>query len=154
MRSYFRLLTGRIEKATKHSAAFDLFYNGTEPLLIGDSPVLILTGVTTAFSQNLVAIIKEKSGLALKGLELKAGVIDADYRQEWGVLARFPIRESNLITWHEGKGELPHFRVNPGDKVAQFILVELPEVELSAEIGAILSIKDQLRTGGFGSTGK
>lgn len=157
MKSYFRLLTGRIEKATKHSAAFDLFYNGTEPMLIGDKPVVIPTGVTTDFSRDLVAIVKEKSGLAVKGLELKAGVIDADYRKEWGVVARFPIPERTLLDWFESpkdvKWTVPHFRVNPGDKVAQFILVKLTDVELSAEMGAHLIVKDEERTGGFGSTG-
>lgn len=159
MNSYFRLLTGRIEKGTKDSAAFDLFYNGTEPLLIGDKPVVIPTGVTTDFSRDLVAIVKEKSGLAVKGLELKAGVIDSDYRQEWGVVARFPIPERTLFDYMSDPRDAAmfpghHFRVNPGDKVAQFILVKLPEVELSAELGATLTIKDEERTGGFGSTGK
>lgn len=154
MNSYFRLLTGKIEKATKHSAAFDLFYAGTEPLLIGDKPVVIPTGVTTDFSPDLVAIIHEKSGLAVNGVELKAGVIDADYRKEWGVVARYPIQEQDFLSWIEGDHRPTHFRVNPGDKVAQVILFRLPEVELSAEMGAHLIIKDEVRTGGFGSTGK
>lgn len=153
MNTYFRLLTGRIEKGTRHSAAFDLFYNGTEPLLISDKPRLIPTGVTTDFSPDLVAIIKEKSGLSLKGLELKAGVIDADYRGEWGVLARFPA--PIYLMDETSKPKVRHFRVNPGDKVAQFILLELPVVNVWAEMGASIIYKDEVRgTGGFGSTGK
>jgi dUTPase len=152
---FFRLLTGKIEKATKGSAAFDLFYNGTVPLIIGDKPVKIPTGVTTEFSPNLVAIIKEKSGLADRGVELKAGVIDSDYRKEWMVVARFPVQCDRF-----GRNQNDHFNgetcihVKPGDKIAQVILVEIPEVHFSFHPDAQLIMKDDVREGGFGSTGK
>src|SRR4051812_33587591 len=90
MMHMFRLITGKIEKATRHSAAFDLFYSGDQPLILTDTPVAIPTNVRTIFSPGLAAIIKEKSGLALQGIELKGGVIDADYRDEWKVIARCP----------------------------------------------------------------
>jgi dUTPase len=157
MKHRFGLVTGRIEKATRHSAAFDVFYAGTEPLLIGDKPIIIPTGVRTEFSHDLVAVIKEKSGLAVKGVELKAGVIDADYRDEWGVVARYPIPENELLSWFFWNEKTPqpkHFRVNPGDKVAQFLLLELPKVDLVWGPNATVIYKDEERVGGFGSTGK
>lgn len=156
---WFKLLAGKIAKATKESAAFDLFYNGTEPLLIGDTPKVIPTGVKTIFSPGLVAVIKEKSGLAVKGVELKAGVIDADYRDEWGVVARFPIPERTLFDYMSDPRDAAmfpghHFRVNPGDKVAQFLLIELPIVDMCCEDGTgEITISGETRKGGFGSTG-
>lgn len=134
----FILKKGKILRATEDSAAFDLFYAGSEPFVIGDKAVAIPTGVFTEFKPGFVCIIKEKSGLALKGLEVHGGVIDADYRDEWKAICRF-----------SGKGT---FVLNPGDKVAQFMIVSLPRPRLSAEEGAVIELSNQARQGGFGST--
>lgn len=188
--TWFKLLTGTIEKATRGSAAFDLF--ATEDVLVGDTPVAVPTGVRTEFDPRLVAIIKEKSGLSVnkktvvtipknettpsgaiisrnhtsereaviaQGLEVKAGVIDSDYRDEWKVVLRRPIQEKTLFDWFEAELRNRHgtspikpesFQVKAGMKIAQVILVELPTVAFSGE-GVIF--KDQIRQGGFGSTG-
>lgn len=142
---WFQLLEGKIEKATRGSAAFDLF--ATEDVDVGDFPVAVRTGVKTEFHPGLVAIIKEKSGLSVKGLEVKAGVIDSDYRDEWKVVLRFPgdARTSMMA------GRFTNFKVKAGMKIAQVILVQLPEVQLTGEE---IIIKDETRDGGFGSTGK
>lgn len=159
MNPYFRLMSGKIERATKDSAAFDLFYNGSEPLLVGDKPVLIPTGVSSEFSPGFVAIMKERSGLGLKGLELKAGVIDADYRGMWGVVARFPVVYD--VIWNED-GSFHHakiaaswrpFIVKPGDKVAQFLLIETAKLEMINGGGHFNFLDDQRGERGFGSSG-
>lgn len=157
----FTLLAGKIEKSTKDSAAFDLFYSGVIPIVVGDTPTLVPTGVKSSFSKGLVCIIKEKSGLGLKGIEVKAGVIDSDYDDEWKVILRNPVR---LSTGASFDGESSPFNVGnikdwepfvvrPGMKVAQFIIVHLPEVVLHSVAGSEIIIKDVVRDGGFGSTG-
>lgn len=154
----FILHSGRIEKATEQSAAFDLFYNGTTPLFIGDRVTAIPTGVRTWFSAGLVAIIKEKSGLALKGIEIKAGVIDGDYDKEWLVLARKP-RDFHVLDITTGvlpiadqwDKDWKPFMLSPGEKIAQVLLVDLPTVDM---VGSGICYKNQKRTGGFGSTGQ
>lgn len=151
----FELTSGKVMRATKDSAALDLFYSGTVPLFITDRVTAIPTGVRSKFTPGLVAIIKEKSGLALKGIEIKAGVIDADYRDEWIVLARNPI---SVAPWDESTGinqldkDWKPFRLNPGDKIAQFLLIQLPIVHVYALSGAEIIVSDVIRTGGFGST--
>ncbi len=144
---WFKLVEGKIEKATRGSAAFDLF--ATEDVLVGDEAVAVKTGVKTEFHPGLVAIIKEKSGLALKGVEVKAGVIDSDYRDEWKVLLRFPQK----LNWKCAPIEHIEQTINiqKGMKIAQAILFELPTIEL---MGEGITIKDEVREGGFGSTGK
>lgn len=145
----FELLSGRIERATADSAAFDLFYSGSEPLILSDTPTLISTGVHTRMDAGLVGIIKEKSGLALKGVQLFGGVIDADYRDEWKVIARYPAHCSvkddgylyNRLT----------FTVMPGMKIAQFLILELPQIKLVGDGIKVLTVE---RSGGFGSTGQ
>lgn len=159
---WFKLLKGKIEHATKDAAAFDVFYNGAVPLDIGDRPVIISTGIFTEFDPRLVAILKEKSGLALKGVEIKAGVIDADYRKEWGVVARFPVTY-NIQRTEFGQFENCYvdpgwrpFTLNPGDKVAQFLLIEKAKVTIEVPnslLAQYLAAEDE-RVGGFGSTDK
>lgn len=144
---WFELFEGRIERATSHSAAFDLF--ATENYSIDTTPVAVSTGVKTRFSPNLVAIIKEKSGLALKhGLEVHGGVIDSDYRDEWRVILRLSHRFAG--PGYGGRS----LSVPKGTKIAQFLLLELPEVVCSYRAAsAKIELKNVERTGGFGSTG-
>ena len=149
----FELLSGKIERATLKSAAFDLFYAGESPLLLSDEPMLIPTGVRSRMDSGLCCIIKEKSGLALKGVQLFGGVIDADYRDEWQVIARYPAH--CYVSEDDGHlrnrvGKLT-FTIEPGMKIAQFLIVQLPSVEL---IGSGINILSIIRDGGFGSTGK
>lgn len=157
---FFRLVSGRIERATKDSAAFDLFYSGTERIYVDDRPVLIKTGVRSEFSPGYVAIMKERSGLGLKGLEVKAGVIDADYRGEWGVVVRFPVRFTVKENRHKVSPEFitpdpswKPFELNPGDKVAQFLLIETAKLELINAGGTIVQLDDIRGERGFGSSG-
>ena len=65
------------------------------------------------------------------------GTIDAGYRGEVGV-----------IMYNGGTEE---FKINRGDRIAQMVICELPEIELcEAE-----TLSDSNRgEGGFGSTGK
>ena len=51
-----------------------------------EKKVLIPTGFSLALPKNSVGIIKDRSGLAKKGLHVLAGVIDEDYRGEIGIL--------------------------------------------------------------------
>lgn len=144
------IVAGRMVRETKHSAAFDLFYDGgVEPIVITDEPIAIPTGLYTVFEPGYVAIVKEKSGLALKGVELHGGVIDADYHGEWKVVARFAPHRYYHESLCDEKPMHRVFRVNPGDKVAQVIFLKLPEIECESP-GFIT--KDAIRNGGFGST--
>lgn len=158
----FELLTGRIYRATEDSAAFDLYYDGPNDWVIEDKPTGIPTGVRTKFSPGYVCIIKEKSGLALKGIELHGGVIDADYRDEWLVIARNPLWYTDIELDNVGnvigsrlrlnKGWKP-FVVKPGTRIAQFLIVKLPQVTMKAHEGAEIVLSTEARQGGLGSTG-
>lgn len=146
-----KITAGKMERATKHSAAFDLFHDGKTPLIITDTPVAIPTGLYTEFEPGYVAIIKEKSGLALKGVELHGGVIDADYRDEWKVIARFaPHVKFTGSAGYSVDKEKRTYTVEPGQKIAQVIFVKLVDIECD-DSGFIT--KDDIREGGLGSTG-
>ena len=100
---------------------------------------LIPTGLCMAIPQNYGGFLLGRSGLAAKfGVSLtnSVGLIDADYRGEVKV---------NLIN----QGKEP-FVVRDGDRIAQFLLMGVPKVELylTDDLG------DTARgEGGFGSTG-
>lgn len=159
MNPFFRLLSGKIERATKDSAAFDLFYAGDAPILVGDAPILLKTNVRSEFSPGFVAIMKERSGLGLKGLELKAGVIDADYRGEWGVVARFPVRFKSIYSkqgeWLDAvvDRDWRPVEVKPGAKIAQFLLIETAKLELVNAGGDFKLLDVERAERGFGSSG-
>lgn len=119
-------------------AAFDL-YSTEETVLWPGRRYVFKLGIASEFPRGWYISIRGKSGLALKyGIDVLAGVIDAGYRGEWGVVL------VNL-------GEQP-MNVEKGEKIAQASLLLLPE---QAEIIETDKLTESERgVGGFGSTGR
>lgn len=46
---------------------------------------MISTGIASAFSENYVAILKERGSTGTKGIAQRCGVIDSGFRNEWAV---------------------------------------------------------------------
>ena len=95
------------------------------------------TGLAISFSAGLYARIAPRLGLALKRfIDVGAGVVDADYRGEVGV-----------VLFNHGDQD---FQVKMGDRIAQLILekIDTPPVK------EVHDLDDTVRgSGGFGSTG-
>ena len=111
--------------------------NGPGILLRPGMRALIPTGIAIATTPDVYIRLAPRSGIALKnGIMVHAGVVDADYRSEVGVilLNTDPVRS---------------FWVHHGMRVAQAILekISLADPEVVDEL------PDTLREGGFGSTG-
>lgn len=97
---------------------------------------LFKTGLSLAIPSGYYGRVAPRSGLALKkGIDVMAGVIDADYRGELGVI---------LINL----GEEP-VQINAGDKIAQLIIETCHRCNF-VEV-ADLNSTDR-GSGGFGST--
>lgn len=99
------------------------------------------TGLAVEIPQGHAGLVLPRSGLALKhGISLvnAPGLIDAGYRGEIGVL---------LL--NTDPAEI--FRVEPGDRIAQLLV--LPFVELEPTEVAELPNSER-GDGGFGSTGR
>lgn len=123
--------------AHSDDAGFDLFSLEDYSLKPGERH-LFLTGLSSEIPSGYFVVIKPKSGLAAKaGIDVLAGVIDAGYRGEWGVI---------LINFGNEKYEF-----KKGDKIAQGIL-------LKTENGRIIESdkisESERQNGGFGSTGR
>lgn len=95
------------------------------------------TGIHVAIPEGFVGFIKDRSGLAVKcGIHTLAGVVDANYRGEVKVVL--------LNTGTES------FQVRVNDRIAQMVLLPVPEVKIEA----VEELDDTNRGAcGWGSTG-
>lgn len=128
-------------RSTPHSAGFDL--SCMYPLILQPfERVAVSTGVAIVGIPGIYLRIAPRSGLALKhGIDVMAGVIDADYRGEIKVLL---VNLSNDVVELKGK-----------TRIAQMI----PEKYATNELKVVskdefIKVTPTIRgEGGFGSTG-
>lgn len=113
-------------------------YSKTMLRLEPGSRVLIPTGLFTAIPKGYEIQVRPRSGLALKkGVELSnsPGTIDADYRNEVGVILK--------------NGGLETLWIEDGERVCQFVLKKVEQINWEE----VDSLDKTDRKGGFGSTG-
>lgn len=122
-------------RATKCSAGYDLKAN--ESIIVpAKGRTLVRTGVTCCMEDDEYLAIVPRSGLAIKsGITVlnAPGTVDADY---------YP-NEIGVVLFNTTETD---FQINIGDRIAQAILHKYEKVDNDL-------VKDQERTGGFGSTG-
>jgi len=123
-------------KAHPTDAAFDITTNESYTLQPGERHTFT-TGIASEFPPEYVALLRDRSSLGSKGIQVLAGVIDASYRGEWKVVLLNSSSEAYEIT--------------AGERIAQCLMVPVPtfEVQEVQEIG-----ETDRGTGGFGSSGK
>jgi dUTP pyrophosphatase len=124
------------EYAHEGDAGLDLFAN-EKKVLLPSHRVDIGTGVFLELPKGYVALIKDKSGLAIKnGITIMGGVIDSGYRGECRVIL------VNLSS--------RPFRILRGMKIAQALIQRVENVKLEK----IQDLSETSRGDGkFGSTG-
>lgn len=126
----------RPTKAHESDAGFDL-YSPKGAYIPAGGAVKFDTGVHMVIPDGYVGMIKSKSGLNVKyGLQSE-GVIDAGYT-------------GTIVVKIFNHSENGYF-VTSGDKIAQLVILPLPEVELFD----LQDLPDTERgVNGFGSTGR
>ncbi len=132
---------GSLAQATPGSSGYDLSSAEDREVFIEPGHVgLVRTGIALELPPGLEGQVRSRSGLAAKSSVFvlnSPGTIDSDYRGEVKVvLANF--------------GEAP-FLVSPGDRIAQLVFIEVPEVRLIA-VSSLTATKRG--SSGFGSSGK
>lgn len=120
------------------AAGFDL--SASESVTVparGRAP--IPTGIALQAPPDTYARVAPRSGLGLRGIDVGAGVVDADYEGEVKVV---------LINHTDAP-----FAVNAGDRIAQIIFerIVVPELAVVASVAEFGASKRG--AGGFGSTG-
>lgn len=73
------------KKGREGDAGYDIWSLDSHLIDPGNS-AMIKTGIATDFAQGWVGLILDRSGMGVKGIMRRAGVIDPNYRGEWGVI--------------------------------------------------------------------
>ena len=132
------IINGKVTKGHDDDAAWDL--HATESVVVSDGfRKVVKTGVTLELEPDEVALVCSRSGLAAKHgvFVLNApGVIDAGYKGEVQVILQ-------NLGGHS-------FWVEEGDRIAQLLILKLPEV---AHLTEVINIGTARGTTGLGSTG-
>ena len=123
-------------RGTPHSAGLDVF--AAEDTTIGPwSRQLVSLGLSMAFRSELYVRVAPRSSLAMKGIDVAAGVIDSDYRGDVKVL---------LVN-----NSPEPFYVTQGAKIAQLIPTWIDQTK-PVQVDSL--DETQRGAGGFGSTGQ
>lgn len=132
-------------RATDRAAGYDLFASEetTVPPALADAEggvtvgrVAVPTGIAVAIPDGLYGRVAPRSGLAFRhGIDVGAGVVDSDYRDEIRVL---------LFNFTSEP-----FAIRSGDRIAQIVFERVAHPDLLESD----SLDETGRRGGFGSTG-
>ncbi len=130
-----------LARARPGDAGLDLRSRVDIVLRAGGGRALVPTGIAIELPEGTAGLVLPRSGLALDhGITcLNApGLIDAGYRGEVGVI---------LLNTDPAEG----FAVARGDRIAQLVVVSLPELDLVPVLSLGASERGE---GGFGHTGR
>lgn len=124
--------------SSAEAAGADLTADGSALLRPGQT-VLVGTGTRVAIPEGYVGMLHLRSSLSARGILLAVGcgVIDSDYRGELRV-PLVNVGQQNRI-------------IAPGDRIAQLVILKLPDVEY---VAASMLPGTARGEGGFGSTGR
>lgn len=119
---------------------------------------LVPTGIATAFDEEYGLVIKERSSTGIKGMAVRAGVIDSGYRGEIFVAINntysepIAIVKAGRITDVILDGCIIHLYEKA---IAQAILLPVPTVEVEEyTYSELMQIGSVRGVDGFGSSGK
>ena len=118
------------------SAGYDVF--AVEDMLIHPMQTKVVKlGFAAEFDPEYVAYLWPRSGMSVLGAQRTAGVIDADYREEWGIVL------TNIA--------IADIVIKPGNRVGQIVFhrIEHPMIETCTEL-----VMPSDRGSGFGSSGR
>lgn len=108
-------------------------------IAIGPNPsevVEVHTGIAIEIPKGYFGLVGTRSSFGKKGWRVHAGILDAGYRGEITLFV---------------SGVTDYSQISVGDRVAQLLILPVPEVEM--EEADVLSDSDR-GSNGFGSTGR
>jgi len=123
-------------RGSLHAAGYDLA-SAQDVVVPARGKLVVLTDLAIAVPEGTYGRVAPRSGLAAKHhINLGAGVIDADYRGNVGV-----------VMFNHADQD---FHVKTGDRIAQLVLERI----VTPEVEEVTELPDTVRgAGGFGSTG-
>ena len=147
MQIQFTLDKGAFKPTKAHAtvAGFDLY--AREDQQIGMNNVIFDTGVHILIPAGYVGLVLPRSSMSAKGVICATGVIDAGYSGSIKICLR-------CQKWHFNTDlslDNDTLKVYAGERIAQIVIVPLPEIELQ-EVSELP--KTDRGSNGFGSSGK
>lgn len=147
MQIQFTLNKGAYKPTKAHDtdAGFDLY--AKEDQLLGMNVSKINFGVHILIPAGYVGLVLPRSSMSNKGVIISTGVIDAGFTGSICVNAR-------CQNWHFNSYlnlDNETLRVYAGERIAQIVIVPLPEIELQ-EVNELP--QTERGSNGFGSSGK
>jgi dUTP pyrophosphatase len=149
---------------TSFSAGFDL-YAIDNTIIYPGGKAIIGTGFAVALPVGTEMQIRPRSGIALKtNLDLpnSPGTIDADYRNEVGVILKntnpyspyevdfaFNIKGEKILLGANNEVPIGTYIIQKGERIAQGVLAKFEK----AEFTVVEELDETGRKGGYGSTG-
>ena len=138
--------------------AFDVYAYFEDDYLLLDphETKLVPTGIASAFSEDYVAILKERGSTGTKGIGQRCGVIDSGYRGQWFIPITNHNSETLVIAKDSVAQHFEHALVYPYEKaIAQCLMVVVPKLEI-CEIShdELLKLESERGEGSLGSSGK
>lgn len=129
------------KKAERLSSGYDLFCPN-DITLEPNSITLINLGFKMEIPDGFDVQIRSRSGMAKKGLTVanSPGTVDSSY-------------EGFICVLLENKNNV-QVEIKTGDRIAQMVILKLPEVELKEKNYYTPRENNQRKDGGFGSTGR
>ena len=124
------------QRLSEYAAGYDLF-SAKDAIVPKQDRLLVPTDIAIAVPQGTYGRVAPRSGLALKhGIDVGAGVIDADYRGNVGIILFNTSTEADFV-------------IKKGDRIAQLILERI----ITPPVKVVSSLTETIRgSGGFGST--
>ena len=131
-------------KAHTTDAGFDLYVDEEVILKYGETAA-IKTNIAIELPEGYVADVRPRSGLTLNtGLRVHYGTVDAGYRDGVSVISE------NGHNYHSYLKKQMFIKIPKGMKIAQLVILPIPEIELKE----VNELSDSDRgVNGFGSTG-
>ncbi len=158
MQIQFTLDKGAFKPTKAHytDAGFDLY--AKEDQQIGMNNVIFDTGVHILIPAGFVGLVLPRSSMSAKGVICATGVIDAGYSGSIKICLRCQNWFFNGLQDHLSLDNNHHLsldnkplKVHAGERIAQIVIVPLPEIELQ-EVSELP--KTDRGSNGFGSSGK
>ena len=147
MQIQFTLDKGAFKPTKAHAtdAGFDLY--AKEDQQIGMNNVIFDTGVHILIPAGFVGLVLPRSSMSAKGVICATGVIDAGYSGSIKICLRY----QEWYYDYDANIDNDTLKVYAGERIAQIVIVPLPEIELQ-EVSELP--KTDRGSNGFGSSGK
>jgi dUTP pyrophosphatase len=142
-------------RANKSDAGYDL-HACRDMIIPPMERVVVKTGIAIEIPEGFYGRIAPRSSLAIKGMDVLAGVIDSGYRDEIGVvlinlnLPQVVFNPSKEVSAYESIfGSRNKLSISAGDRIAQLIIEKCHDVDwVQEELSG-----SERGEGGFGSSG-